>query len=383
MIIGIPKEVKEDEDRVALTPAGVMELKKHGHRILVERNAGMGTWISNEAYKDAGAEIVSREDVWGKAQLVAKVKEPQPEEYPLIKPHQILFAYFHFAASEELMRAMVTSNAYCIAYETVSLSDGAHPLLTPMSEVAGRLSIQQGAKFLERPMGGRGVLLSGVPGVAPATVAILGAGILGLNAAKVAAGFGARVYLFDINLERLRYLDDVLPKNVITLHSNAETIQQVLKESDLVVGAVYLTGARAPILVTKEALKTMKPGAVVVDASVDQGGCFETTRPTTHKHPTYVVENIVHYTVANMPGAVANTSTYALTNATLPYLVRLANDGMDALRKDSALCKGLNIAASVVTQRPIAEQYGYNYTSADEYLEHKLGFIDENKSSIC
>lgn len=372
MIVGVPREIKDDEYRVALTPAGVMTLKQHGHRILVEKGAGIGTWISDEAYEEAGAEIVSAEEVWGKAQLIVKVKEPQPEEYPMIRPHQILFTFFHFAANEGLMRAMVDSNAYCVAYETVSLLNGAHPLLTPMSEVAGRISVQEGAKFLERPMGGRGILLCGVPGVRPACVVIIGAGVVGLNAAKVAAGYGTTVYLLDVNLDRLRYLDDVFPRNVITLHSNPENVRKVIQEADLVIGAVYITGARTPILVSRDMLKEMKPRAVVVDVCVDQGGCFETTRPTTHRQPTYMVENIVHYAVANMPGAVAYTSTYALTNATLPYLVRLANYGLDALRKDLALRKGLSIAPSAVTQQAIAEQFGYPYTNVDDYLEYKL-----------
>jgi alanine dehydrogenase len=372
MIIGVPKEIKEDEYRVALTPAGVMALKQNGHKVLVEQSAGMGTWITDEEYVKAGAEIVSSEEVWAKSHMIVKVKEPLAEEFPKVRQNQILFMYFHFAANEPLMRAMVKSKSICLAYETVELPDRTHPLLTPMSEVAGRISIQQGAKFLERPMGGRGILLSGVPGVKPATVVIIGAGIAGINAAKVAAGTGSQVYLLDINLDRLRYCDDIFPKNVTTLHSNPDTLSKVIQEADLVIGAVYITGAKTPILITREMLKTMKPRSVVVDISVDQGGCFETTKPTSHKNPTYVVEDIVHYSVANMPGAVANTSSYALTNATLPYIVRLADKGMVALQENEPLKKGLSIAAGEVTQKPIAEQYGYNYLNADSFLSKNL-----------
>lgn len=368
MVVGVPKEVKQDEYRVALTPAGVMALRQHGHRVVVESTAGLGTHISDEDYREAGAEVTSVDQVWAQADLIVKVKEPQPAEYPHIRPGQTLFTYFHFAADEGLMRAMVQGNAICIAYETVELPNGSLPLLTPMSEVAGRISIQQGAKFLERPMGGRGVLLCGVPGVRPATVAVIGAGVVGVNAVKVAAGFGATVYVLDINLDRLRYLDDIFPDNVITLHSNPGTIREVLKEVDLLVGAVYVVGARAPVLVTRDMLKMMKPGSVIVDVSVDQGGCFETTKATTHRNPVYEVDGVLHYAVANMPGAVAHTSTYALTNATLPYVLRLADKGMDALREDPSLRKGLNVASGQVTLRAIADQYGYAYRSSDDYL---------------
>lgn len=369
MVVGVPKEIKPDEYRVAMTPAGVISLKQKGHRVVVEKGAGEGTHISDADYAEAGAEMLSVEDVWKQADMIVKVKEPQPVEYPRIKPGQLVFTYFHFAANEKLMRAMVASGAYCIAYETVETQDGALPLLTPMSEVAGRLSIQEGAKYLERPMGGRGVLLSGVPGVKPATVVVIGAGIVGVNAIKVAAGFGATVYALDIDLDRLRYLDDIFPKNVITLHSNPGTIRQALMEADLVVGAVYVTGARAPILVTREMLSIMKPGSVIVDVAVDQGGCFETTKPTTHGDPTYVIDGVVHYGVANMPGSVAHTSTYALTNATLPYAMKLATKGPDALRTDEALRKGLNVAQGRVTLEAIADQFGYDYISPETFLE--------------
>ncbi len=368
MIVGVPREVKEDEYRVALTPAGVITLRHNGHQVLVERGAGEGTHISDSDYEAAGAEICDVDSVWKRADLIVKVKEPRPTEYPRIREGQLVFTYFHFAADEELMHAMVKSKAYCIAYETVELDNRTLPLLTPMSEVAGRLSIQEGAKYLEKPMGGRGVLLSGVPGTRPATVAVIGAGVVGLNAIKVAAGFGAIVYALDVNLERLRYLDDVLPNNVITLHSNPGTLQQVLSEVDLLVGAVYLTGARAPVLVRREQLSLMKKGSVIVDVCVDQGGCFETTHATTHRNPTYEVDGVVHYAVANMPGAVAHTSTYALTNATLPYVTKLANQGLTALKRDDALAKGLNVADGRVTLEAIATQFNYPYVPTSEFL---------------
>lgn len=368
MIVGVPREVKEDEYRVALTPAGVLTLKHNGHTVIVEQGAGEGTHISDAEYIAAGAEIADVETVWAKADLIVKVKEPRPIEYPRIRPGQLVFTYFHFAADEELMHAMVKGKAYCIAYETVELDNKTLPLLTPMSEVAGRLSIQEGAKYLERPMGGRGVLLSGVPGVKPATVAVIGAGVVGLNAIKIAAGFGATVYALDVSLERLRYLDDIFPKNVITLHSNPGTLQQILGEVDLLVGAVYLTGARAPVLVRRDQLKYMKKGSVIVDVCVDQGGCFETTKPTTHRNPVYEVDGVVHYAVANMPGAVAHTSTYALTNATLPYVVKLAEHGLEALKHDKALAKGLNVGDGRVTLKAIANQFNYPYVPTNEFL---------------
>lgn len=368
MIIGVPREVKADEYRVAMTPDGVRALENQGHEVLVERGAGEGTSIPDQEYIDAGAEIVDVDQVWARSEMIVKVKEPQAAEIARVRPGQILFTYFHFAASEELTKAMVSSGAFCIAYETVQLSTGQLPLLTPMSEVAGRISIQQGAKFLERPMGGRGVLLSGVPGTRPATVAIIGAGVVGMNALKIAAGYGATTYILDVNLDRLRYIDDVYPKNVVTLASNPGTIRKILPEVDLLIGAVYIPGSKAPVLVSRDMLKLMKPGSVMVDVSVDQGGCFETTKPTTHREPTYTIDGVIHYCVANMPGAVANTSTYALTNATMPYVVKLANHGLDALNEDVALRKGLNIAAGVVTYRSIAEQFGYPFKTAEEYL---------------
>lgn len=372
MIVGVPREVKNNEYRVALTPAGVMLLKQNGHQVVVETGAGEGTHIADDEYRAAGAEILGVEDVWARADMIVKVKEPQAAEYPRIRPGQIVFTYFHFAADAALMTAMIASNAYCIAYETVEMPNGSLPLLTPMSEVAGRLSIQEGAKYLERPMGGRGVLLSGVPGVKPAVVAVIGAGVVGINAIKVAAGFGATVYVLDVNLERLRYLDDIFPNNVITLHSNPGTIRQVLQEVDLLIGAVYVTGAKAPVLVSREDLKLMKKGSVIVDVCVDQGGCFETTKPTTHANPTYEIEGIVHYAVANMPGAVAHTSTYALTNATLPYVMKLANKGLDALTLDEPLRKGLNVADGKVTLEAIATQFGYEFHTPEAMLTKKV-----------
>jgi alanine dehydrogenase len=369
MVIGTPREIKDNEYRVAMVPAGVEVLKKAGHRILVETSAGLGSGISDEDYRHAGAEICSAEEVYRSSDIILKVKEPLPQEYPLIRRGQIIFTYFHFAAGEELTRAMIKSQAVCVAYETIQLPDGSLPLLTPMSEVAGRMAIQEGAKYLERPMEGRGILLAGVPGVSPAHVTVLGGGVVGANAAKIAAGIGANVTILDVNLERLRYLDDVMPKNVTTLYSNAYTIRDELRRADLLIGAVLVRGARAPILVTKEMLKLMKPGAVIVDVAVDQGGCIETVHPTTHSHPTYMVDGIVHYGVTNMPGAVAGTSTYALTNETLPYVLHLANEGFpQAMLDNPALKAGLNIVKGKVVLPEIARQFGLPHTPVEEVL---------------
>jgi alanine dehydrogenase len=369
MNIGVPKEVKVDEYRVAMTPDGVRMLENQGHQVIVEAGAGEGTHISDAEYIEAGAEIADASAVWKNSEMIVKVKEPQPSEFPHIKPGHILFTYFHLAASRELTDAMIKSDAVCIAYETVQTPDRKLPLLTPMSEVAGRLSIQEGAKYLERPMGGRGILLSGVPGTRPATIAIIGAGVVGMNALKIAAGYGATVYILDVDLDRLRYIDDVFPANVITLASNPGTIRKILPEVDLLIGAVYIPGAKAPHLVTRDMLKLMKPGSVMVDVSVDQGGCFETTKATTHRDPVYKVDDVVHYAVANMPGAVSNTSTYALTNATLPYVVKLANKGLKALNDDAPLRKGLNVARGHVNYQAVADQFGYEYTPAEEFLK--------------
>jgi alanine dehydrogenase len=370
MIVGVPKEIKESEYRVSLVAAGAEALTEAGHTVLIEAGAGEGSGITDEEYQEHGATIVpGAAELWAKADLVVKVKEPQPEEVPLIRRGQTLFTYFHFAADEGLVHAMMERGAVCIAYETLQLEDGSLPLLTPMSEIAGRMAIQEGAKYLERPMEGRGILLSGVPGVSPANIVILGGGVVGANAAKIAAGIGARVTILDINLERLRYLDDVMPKNVVTLFSNRVNIRRMLSEADLLIGAILIRGDRAPVLVTREMLKGMKRGAVIVDVAVDQGGCMETTRPTTHRNPTYIVEGVVHYCVTNMPGAVAGTSNYALTNETLPYVLRLARHGWrDALRQNQPLCHGLNIADGKVVLPALAELFRLPLHPVDEVL---------------
>jgi alanine dehydrogenase len=370
VIIGVPREIKNNEYRVALVPAGAEALVENGHQVLVEAGAGLGTSIEDSEYVEAGATVVSSAgEIFSQSDLIVKVKEPLAEEYALLRPGQIVFTYFHFAASEQLTKAMVESGAVCVAYETIQMPDGTLPLLTPMSEVAGRMAIQEGAKFLERPMEGRGILLAGVPGVRPANVVILGGGIVGANSAKIAAGFGANVYILDINMERLRYLDDIMPPNVTTVFSNRINIRNLLPDADLVIGGVLRRGAKAPVLVSREMLKTMKRGAVIVDVAVDQGGCFETTRPTTHSEPTYMVEGVVHYCVANMPGAVAGTSTYALTNETLPYLRQLANKGWQrAMKENAALKVGLNIADGKVCFPDIAEQFSLPYTPVEEMI---------------
>jgi alanine dehydrogenase len=370
MIVGVPSEIKSDEYRVALLPVGAEELRRAGHRVLVQAGAGLGSGITDDRYAATGAEVVpDAAAIWNQADMIVKVKEPLPDEWPLMRPGQVVFTYFHFAADEGLVHAMMERGAVCIAYETLQLEDGSLPLLTPMSEIAGRMAIQEGAKYLERPMEGRGILLSGVPGVSPANIVILGGGVVGANAAKIAAGIGARVTILDINLERLRYLDDVMPKNVVTLFSNRVNIRRMLSEADLLIGAILIRGDRAPVLVTREMLKGMKRGAVIVDVAVDQGGCMETTRPTTHRNPTYIVEGVVHYCVTNMPGAVAGTSTYALTNETLPYVLRLARHGWrDALRQNQPLCHGLNIADGKVVLPALAELFRLPLHPVDEVL---------------
>jgi alanine dehydrogenase len=370
MVIGVPKEIKPDEYRVAMTPQGVEVLVQHGHTVLVEAGAGAGTGIDDAEYVAAGAQLVpDATAVWQQAEMVVKVKEPMPEEYPLIRPNQVIFTFFHFAASEALTRAMVQSGAVCIAYETIQLPDGNHPILLPMSEIAGRMAVQVGAWCLERPFGGRGVLLSGVPGVRPGWVVVIGAGVAGANAARIAAGFGANVLILDINVGRLRVLEETLPPNVDTLYSNPANLREALQLADVVIGAVYLTGQRTPILIKRETLRTMKPGAVLVDVSIDQGGFAETSRPTTHRQPTYIEEGIVHYAVSNIPGAVARTSTYALANVTTPYVLRLADLGwQEAARVDPAIRHGLNIVQGKVTLQPIAEQFGYEFTPPEAVL---------------
>lgn len=370
MIIGVPKEIKDNENRVALVPVGVEELTHSGHSVIIEAGAGLGSAITDSAYREAGATVVEKhEDVFAQAEMIIKVKEPLPSEYELIGPEHVVFTYFHFAANRKLTDAMLEKGATCIAYETIEDSKGHLPLLIPMSEVAGRMAIQEGAKCLEKPMLGRGILLSGVPGVAPAHVLILGGGIVGSNAAKMAAGLGANVTIMDIDVDRLRYLDDIMPGNVTTLMSNKHNIREQLKLADLVIGAVLVSGSKAPRLVTKDMLKLMKPGSVIVDVAVDQGGCIETCKPTTHSDPTFVVDGIVHYCVANMPGAVAGTSTYALTNVTLPYAIQLADKGYpEALKEDPGFAKGVNIAGGKVTFKAVADAFELDYTPLEEAM---------------
>jgi alanine dehydrogenase len=360
MIVGVPKEIKTAEHRVALVPAGVESLVGDGHAVLVEQGAGHGSGFSDDAYRAAGATLVPKPgDVWAKAEMVVKVKEPIEREWPCMKQGQLVFTYYHFAASEPLTRAVIESGIVAIAYETVQLPSGELPLLTPMSEVAGRMAVQEGAKYLEKVYGGSGVLLGGVPGVLPAEVLIIGGGVVGANAAKMAAGLGAHATLLDLSLDRLRYLADVLPSNVDVLYSNRHNLLEQLRKADLVVGAVLLPGAKAPKLVRREDLKLMKPGSVIVDVAVDQGGCIETSRPTTHEDPVYVVDGIIHYAVANMPGGVPRTSTLALTNATFPYAKRLARSGWrQACKDDPALFLGLNVIAGKVVYPAVAEAFG-------------------------
>jgi alanine dehydrogenase len=360
MIVGVPREIKTDEYRVAMTPNGVEELTRAGHQVLVEAGAGVGSGITDEMYTAHGAEIVgSTADVWKRSDLIVKVKEPLPDEWPHMRAGQTVFTYFHFAADEALTRAVMKSGITAIAYETIRDAKGGLPLLTPMSEVAGRMSIQEGAKYLERPFDGRGILLAGVPGVAPATVAVIGAGVVGANAARVAAGLGANVFILDVNLDRLRYLDEVMPRNVTTLFSNRHNILDTIQWADLVIGAVLIPGAKAPHLVRREDLKRMPPRAVVIDVAIDQGGCFETSKPTTHAKPTYIVDDIVHYCVTNMPGAVGRTSTYALTNVTLPYALQLATKGVQkAIADNPGLAAGVNIKAGKVTNAAVAATFG-------------------------
>ncbi|MFS8636833.1 MAG: alanine dehydrogenase [Gemmatimonadota bacterium] len=370
MIIGVPKEIKANENRVALVPAGADALVNAGHTVLVERGAGLGSGFDDEAYERAGATIVdSAEEVWARAEMIVKVKEPIEPEWPRMREGQVIFTFFHFAASEALTRAVVDSGAIAIAYETVQLPSGELPLLTPMSEVAGRLAVQQGAKYLERYFGGRGVLLGGVPGVEPARVVIIGGGVVGTNAAKMAAGLGADVVVLDVSLNRLRYLSDVLPRNVKLVYSNRHNILAQLEHADLLIGAVLLPGKKAPNLVRREDLARMKEGAVIVDVAVDQGGCVETIRPTTHEDPIYVVDGVIHYGVANMPGAVPRTSTLALTNATLPYALTLAGKGWrEACRGDRALALGVNVVEGKITYPGVAEAFGLPYTPVEEVL---------------
>lgn len=364
MIIGVPREIKPNENRVALTPGGAELLIANKHTVIIEKDAGVGSGFSDEMYIRTGAKIIpTAAEVYGQADMIMKVKEPIAPEYGLIKENQVLFTYFHFAASRELTDAMIKAKAICIAYETVMKPDNSLPLLIPMSEVAGRMAPQEGAKYLERTMGGRGVLLGGVPGTEPANVLVLGGGIVGTNAAKIAAGFGAKVTIMDNNLYRLRYLDDVMAKNVNTVMSTPDNIRRHAQQADLVIGAVLIAGAKAPHLITKDMLSTMKHGAVVVDVSVDQGGCIETCKPTTHENPTYVVDGILHYCVANMPGAVPYTSTVALTNATLPYAIQLANKGWEKACSDNLeLYYGVNTVSGTIVYQAVAEAFDMPYS---------------------
>ena len=370
MIIGVPKEIKNNENRVALTPAGASELIKHGHTLYVQKTAGEGSGFSDSEYQAAGATILNTiEEVYAIAEMIIKVKEPIESEYSLIKKDQLLFTYFHFASYEPLTHAMIERGAVCLAYETVEKADRSLPLLIPMSEVAGRMSIQEGAKYLEKPMGGRGVLLGGVPGVKPAEVLVLGGGIVGTQAAKMAAGLGARVTMMDISLPRLRQLDDIMPANVETMISNEYNVRNAIRTADLVIGGVLIPGAKAPKLITRDMLPSMKKGAVIVDVAIDQGGCFETSKPTTHAEPCYEVDGVVHYCVANMPGAVPYTSTLALTNATLPYAVQLANKGWKRACADSNELKlGLNVINGKVVYKGVAEAFNLEYTEVDSFL---------------
>ncbi|MSP57632.1 MAG: alanine dehydrogenase [Flavobacteriaceae bacterium] len=370
MIIGIPKEIKNNENRVALTPAGASELIKHGHTLYVQSTAGEGSGFLDQDYSSVGASILkSIEEIYAIAEMIIKVKEPIESEYRLIKKDQLLFTYFHFASYEPLTHAMIKSGAVCLAYETVEKPDRSLPLLVPMSEVAGRMSIQEGAKYLEKPMGGRGVLLGGVPGVKPAEVLVFGGGIVGTQAAKMAAGLGARVTIMDISLPRLRQLDDIMPANVETLISNEYNIRNAIKTADLVIGSVLIPGAKAPKLITRDMLHTMKKGAVIVDVAIDQGGCFETSRPTTHAEPCFEVDGVVHYCVANMPGAVPYTSTLALTNATLPYAVQLANKGWKKACADNLeLRLGLNVIDGKIVYKGVSDAFNLDYTPVDQFL---------------
>ncbi|MGB4959731.1 MAG: alanine dehydrogenase [Saprospiraceae bacterium] len=370
MIIGVPKEIKTNENRVALTPAGVLEFVKRGHEVYVQSTAGEGSGFPDEIYLEAGGKLLPTiEDVYAIAEMIIKVKEPIESEYALVKPGQLLFTYFHFASYEPLTNAMIASKAICLAYETVESADRTLPLLIPMSEVAGRMAIQQGAKYLEKPMKGRGVLLGGVPGVQPAKVLILGGGVVGTQAAKMAAGLGASVTILDVSLKRLRYLSDVMPANVFTMYSNEFNIRNLIKNHDLIVGAILIPGAKAPHLVTRAMLKEMQPGTEIVDVAVDQGGCIETCKPTTHENPTYIIDDIVHYCVANMPGAVPYTSTIALTNATLPYALQLANKGWKkACSENHELKLGLNIVEGKVVYQGVADAFNLTYTDVNTIL---------------
>ncbi|WP_424964107.1 alanine dehydrogenase [Ekhidna sp.] len=370
MIIGVPKEIKNNENRVAVDPSGVVEFTKRGHEVYIQSTAGIGSGFTDEQYTEAGAKILPTiEDVYEIAEMIMKVKEPIEPEYKLCKKDQLIFTYFHFASYEPLTKAMVESGAVCLAYETVEKADRSLPLLVPMSEVAGRMAVQEGAKYLEKPLQGRGILLGGVPGVRPAKVMILGGGVVGTNAAKMAAGMGADVTILDLNLQRLRYLDDVMPANVNTFMSSEYNIRELIATHDLIIGAVLIPGAKAPHLITKDMLKEMQPGTVLVDVAVDQGGCIETCKPTTHQDPTFIIDDVVHYCVANMPGAVPYTSTLALTNATLPYALQLANKGWKQACNDNEELKlGLNVINGEIVYKGVSDAFDMPYTPVDKFL---------------
>jgi alanine dehydrogenase len=370
MTIGIPKEIKNNENRVALTPAGTQELVKRGHAVFIQSSAGTGSGFNDDEYIKAGGQMIhDPAEIYSHVEMIIKVKEPVEQEYKFIHKDQLVFTYFHFASYEPLTKAMISSGAICLAYETVERLDGSLPLLIPMSEVAGRMAIQEGAKYLEKPLKGRGILLGGVPGVKPAKVLILGGGVVGTNAAKIAAGMGADVTIMDLNINRLRYLDDVMPKNVHTIVSNEYTIREMIRDTDLIIGGVLVPGAKAPKLITRDMLKDMRPGTVLVDVAVDQGGCIETCRPTTHEDPTYIIDDVVHYCVANMPGAVPYTSTLALTNATLPYAIRLASQGWKkACQESTELRNGLNIMQGEIVYKGVADAFNLPYTDVKKFL---------------
>lgn len=373
MIIGVPKEIKKHENRVSLVPSGVEVLVQQGHTVLVQNNAGLASNHPNEEYTQYGAKIIdTAEEIFAQAEMIVKVKEPQPSEFPLLRKDQILFTYLHFASSEELTKAVMASGCIAIAYETIQDANGSLPLLTPMSEVAGRMSVQIGARFLQKNEGGLGVLLGGIPGVRPGKVLVIGGGVVGTHAARMAAGLGANVFLLDINLERLRYLADVMPANVTTKMSNAHNIRNLIKQAELVINGILIPGAKAPKLITRDMLKTMKKGSVIVDVAIDQGGGLETSRPTDHENPTFTEEGVIHYCVTNMPGAVPETSTAGLTNATFPYIKMIADLGLcDALQQSEPLKKGVNIVDGNCTYQAVADAFGLDYTPLTQALEGK------------
>lgn len=371
MIIGVPKEIKNNESRIALTPGGAHELIQRGHEVLIESGAGLGSGFSDEDYHRIGAQIIAEVDqLWTRAEMIMKVKEPIAEEYARCQENQLIFTYFHFASSETLTRAMIERKAICLAYETVEEKDRSLPLLIPMSEVAGRMAVQEGARYLQKPVKGRGVLLGGVPGVAPGRVLILGGGIVGVQAAKMAAGLGAHVTILDVNLQRLRYINDIMPHHVVTEFSSEYNIRRLIQSHDLIIGAVLIPGAKAPKLITRDMLKLMRPGTVIVDVAVDQGGCVETCRPTPHQDPAYIIDDVVHYCVANMPGAVPCTSTIALTNSTLPFALQLADKGWKkACEENPVLGKGLNIIKGAVVYPQVAEAFDLPYVGLADFLQ--------------